>query len=148
MQNKVTKKKEWVEKELSVNEKLEIKHLFKENFSNNLQNDEEITINSDYTKEALYLTIILHNKDKSFYYPFETAFFRKDNKEHSQKEALEITLSFINNYFEDFFENNRNLYIAIDWTEYKISNAKIYAKAKLVNKKLEEEANKLLNKIN
>jgi len=134
----------WQEKFLKVDEIAVMEDAFRDRFKDFLKEYEDVEFEGFYTNNSFYLTTILRNSDSSFYYPFETSLSRADNPDITEIEAKNILLDFIEEYFEEYFSNNREVYIPIDWLAYKFRDIKVYARAQVINKRLEELGNNLL----
>lgn len=123
--------------------------VFREKFLPYFKNDEDIFFEGYFSENTLFITATLKNFEETFYYPFETSISLHDNPSLKEEEAKLILLDFIGEYFEEYFLSDRQIYIPIDWVAYEYSKNKVYAKAQIINKKLEELAdNYLQDKIN
>ena len=124
----------------------DIRLAFLEEFNEHIASTEDIEVEGEYKETEIYISIILKNEDESFYYPVEAVIHRKENKELSEQKAKDILLDFIASYYFDYFSTDRDTYLPIDWAPYEFMGAKLYAKGQVINKKLEQEADKLLSK--
>ncbi len=122
----------------------EMEAVFNERFMDSMNRDENISFEGYVSEDTLYITLNLFNEDHSFYYPVETAVSIKDNPKIEEDEAKLCLLDFIGTYFEAYFESKRVTLMPIDWTSYSMNGRKIYAKAQIVNKKLEKQADDIL----
>jgi len=135
---------QWQDTFLKVDEIAVMEEAFKNRFSNYIRKDEDLEFEGFFTNNSLYLTCILRNIENTFYYPFETSINKTDNPEISEQEAKNILLDFIEEYFEEYFTSERSVYIQIDWLAYKFKDIKVYARAQVLNKQLEELGDNIL----
>lgn len=94
--------------------------------------------------DEVMVTILLSNDTESFYYPVETRLNLTAN-DISAQDAAYLLCDYVDLYFENYFEENEELYIPIQWTEAQYEQAHFYIKAQIVNKALESSADALLN---
>ena len=138
------KKIEWKNRFFTPEEIAQMEAVFNERFFDNLKKDENVFFEGYYEDGVCYITLTLKNHDESFYYPIETSMLLKENPELDAEGARIALLDFIGTYFEDYFEENREAYIPIDWAPYKIDGLTIYARGQVLNKKLENMADDIL----
>lgn len=136
--------KKWEDKIFEPIEIAEIEEAFNEEYSEHLKDDESFEAEISFKNDIFYLSIILQNKDKSFYYPIETRVFHKDNKDIDATKTKESTIDFISSYFHEYFVTDKDTFIPIEWAPYKFMDLNIQAKGQIRNKKLDDEAEKLL----
>ncbi len=136
--------KPWKDKFLEVQVIADMENIFRKNFLSYFKDDEDVVFEGYYSENTLFITATLKNLDESFLYPFEAKISFADNPNLKTDEARLLLLNFIGQYFEEYFINDRNIYIPIDWLAYVYEENKIYAKAQILNKKLENLANELL----
>jgi hypothetical protein len=108
-----------------------------------LQEGESFEVSGYVSEREIYITMLLHNQDDSFYYPVEC---RVDPKAIGLKapDALDLVLDFQDYYFGRYFREERDLYLSIDWTEVDFDDKTIQAKGQIINRKLESMADSLL----
>jgi len=136
--------KQWQDAFLKVDEIAVMEEAFKNRFRDYIEKDEDIEFEGFFTNNSLYLTCILRNLENTFYYPFETSLNKTENLDIEVQDAKNILLDFIEEYFEEYFTSQRSVYVHIDWLAYKFKDIKIYARAQVLNKELEELGNKIL----
>ena len=134
----------WKDRFFTPDEIAQMEAIFNEHFFENLKKDENIFFEGYYEDGVCYATLTLKNHDESFYYPVETSISLKENPELDEKMARAALLNFIGEYFEDYFEENRETYITIDWAPYKAEGLTIYARGQVLNKKLENMGDDIL----
>ncbi|MEI6093054.1 MAG: hypothetical protein WCQ47_05150 [bacterium] len=137
-------REDWKNRFFTPEEIAQMEAIFNEYFFDKLNKDENIYFEGYYEDEVCYLTLILKNSDESFYYPFETSLSLKDNPDISAEEARLSLMDFIGTYFDDYFTENRDAFVLIDWTSYKVEDLNIYARGQVINKKLENMADDIL----
>lgn len=137
-------KSTWKDRFLSPEEIAQMEAVFNERFFDFLEKDENAFFEGYFSNGNLFITLIISNEDESYYYPFETMLRGSENEGIDEEKARMALVDFIGTYFEDFFNNNRQTYIPIDWSPYTMDGIKFYAKAQVINKKLEKEADDIL----
>jgi len=137
-------KTEWKSRFFTPDEIAQMEAVFNERFFDDLKKDENIFFEGYYEEGICYVTLILKNQDESFYYPVESSLSLKDNPELDEEGAKIALLDFIGGYFEDYFEENRETYITIDWAKHKVEDLTLYARGQVLNKKLENMADDIL----
>lgn len=95
--------------------------------------------------EELYLTVLVKSPDESFYYPIECRINHK-SQELDLSEALDLCLDYINSYLSEYFREQEEVYLPIDWAPYFVDGIEIFLKAQLFNRKLENLADQWLEK--
>lgn len=110
-----------------------------------LQEGERFELSGHVAKNEIYVQMLLHNADDSFYYPVEC---RLDPAEALLKvnDALDLALDFLDYYFGRYFREERDVFLAIDWTVYDFEDKKIQAKGQIQNLKLEQMAEDWIQK--
>lgn len=137
-------KEDWKKRFFTPEEIAQMEAIFNEYFFDKLKKDENIFFEGHYEDEVCYVTLILKNSDESFYYPFETSLSLKDNSEVTAEDARLSLMDFIGSYFDYYFEQNRDAFVLIDWTSYKMDDLTIYARGQVFNKKLENMGDDIL----
>lgn len=94
--------------------------------------------------ESVYVTVLLRNKDETFYYPVEARMMLDGSL--AKKEAALFLLDYIDVYFEEFLMGDEDTFIAIDWSDFEWEERKFQLKGQVLNNALEKEADNLLNK--
>jgi len=134
----------WKNRFMSPEEIAQMEAVFNERFFEFLKKDENISIEGHISEEAMYITNILSNEEQTYYYPFETVISLKDNPDTEEEEAKLCLLDFIGEYFDEFFNNQRETFVPISWAPYSVKGKNLYARAQIINKKLEKEADLIL----
>lgn len=139
------KKSNWSKRSLTPHELSEMESAFLKKFGYNLKQDEDVFFEGRYTDTELFLTAILRNNEETYYYPFEAVISVEDNENIEMEEAKMLLLDFIGSYFEDYFANDRDTYIPIDWTCFEMQENKLYARGQVINRKLEKMGDEILS---
>ncbi len=88
--------------------------------------------------------VVLQSLDQKFYYPVQTvAEYKKSGP--SKKAIASLLLDFVDLYFSEFLEDE-DILVPIDWTEFECEGLTLFMRGQVRNKKLENEANKLLGR--
>lgn len=92
-----------------------------------------------------YLTVVitLSSDDDSFYYPVEARVHLIDQDTTPRRSAL-MMIDYLSLYFEEYFDSDGEVLLPIDWTPHLSDNIEFYLRAQVRNKKLEDQANRLL----
>ncbi|MFH1223263.1 MAG: hypothetical protein V1647_02845 [Pseudomonadota bacterium] len=135
----------WKDRFFKPEEIAQMEAVFNERFFSFLKNDENIYFEGYFSEQTCYITVTLKNQDETYYYPFETALPMNENPNTSEEEAKITLLDFTGEYFNEFFTNERGTLIPIEWTLYKEDGKNIYARGQVLNKKLEDMAEEVLN---
>jgi hypothetical protein len=101
-------------------------------------------LNVKANTETAFVTVTLLSQDESFFYPVEARIAHRD-QELEAKEAVLLTLDYIDIYFDEYFRESENTFLPLDWTAYTFEDAEIELKAQVKNKKSESLADQLLS---
>ncbi len=106
-------------------------------------NDRGFKIEARREDAAIYVTVTLSRADRTFYYPVESRmdFIKEDM---TQDEAALFLIDYIDLYFEDYFAEEENTFIPIDWANYFYDATDFQMKGQIRNLKLEEMADQIL----
>lgn len=102
-------------------------------------------LNLALEKQVAHVTVCLQNESESFVYPVEGK-IELNSKEISVKDAFSLIIDFIGIYFDEYFENDENTFIPIDWTKFDFEGQTLLLKGQVRNKKAERSADALLEK--
>lgn len=106
-------------------------------------NEEHFEINAGYNDTQVQIYTCLKKNDSSLEYPVECIFVN-ENKEKSFKEISGILLDYIDTYWTNYFQEDRDIYISIDWNLHSCEGKEFYLRGFVRQKHLELEANQLL----
>jgi hypothetical protein len=98
-------------------------------------------------KDAVFVTVTLANVDESFVYPVDARVHYKSEDLTARRAAL-FLIDYIDVYFEEFLQEDGELYLPIDWAEHEYDTVKFQIKGQIHNMKLEKWADQLLGEQN
>ena len=101
----------------------------------------EISVRHDHL--GLYATILLRNESGSFYYPVEGRLADIDHQLNRHDGAL-FLIDYIDSYYEEFFRENGEVYLPIDWATFDWEGIQIQVRGQILNLELEKMADKWL----
>ncbi len=99
-----------------------------------------ITVNPE--KEACLVNVTLKCDDQSYYYPVQG---RIEIESQNIRDSVLALLDYIDCYFEEFFQEDENIYLPIDWKEYAFEGLQFHLRGQILNLKSEAAADLLLN---
>ncbi len=85
--------------------------------------------------------VTLANKEQSYYYPVQVRV--ESTKETARDNAL-LVLDYIDSYFEEFFNEDENVFLPIDWKEFVFEGTSFLMRGQILNLKAEKEVDALL----
>ena len=130
---------------LSDQENLPLKNYLKEHFSVFLQKDESFTLTFNQTQkptQAYELTIDLLHHNQS-YQISATGLIPISDVEHKE-EALEYLMNALISYFEEFFQNKREVNLPLEYKEYFLFQKHIWLKGFIQKPHLNQAADEWL----
>lgn len=89
-----------------------------------------------------WVQVLLRNDTNSFHYPVEARIAASPTK--TRRVQAFFLLAFLDTYWEEFFEEDENVYIPIDWTAYEYQEEKFYLRGQILNLMAENMADRLL----
>lgn len=95
-------------------------------------------------KSELLASLTLHNTDKSFFYQVEAKASLKDAAEFSSRDAILAMVDYIDIYFDEFFKEEEDVYLPIDWTDMSFENLSFQMRGQVRNLRCEFLADELL----
>lgn len=107
-------------------------------------NDRFFRVVADYDENVLFLACILENGSRTFHYPVEARISYKDQN-MSAEEAISLIIDYVDAYFEEYFQNDENTYISIDWLTHTFEDVEFDMRGQVKNLYMEELAEKLLS---
>lgn len=109
---------------------------------------ENFDFQAGYKGDQIQLKLILANHDESFFYPIEAIFVQDDdsNQKLSPHNTALLILEYLELYFNDFFSENREVYLPIDWSMHQHNNVKFFLRGFIRNLKMEKIADEFLSK--
>lgn len=95
---------------------------------------------------GVYAKITLRNPSGSFYYPVEARIAHIDH-DMSNHDAGLFLLDYIDAYFAEYFRENGEVYLPIDWADYESDGIPMQLKGQILNLEVERMADELLSGI-
>jgi len=93
--------------------------------------------------KGVYVQVVLKNPDHSFYYPVDGRMLSQEGG-LSPKDAALFVIDSIDTYFEEFFMEDGEVLVPIDWGDYDWEGTKFQLRGQILNLKSEQQANQLL----
>jgi hypothetical protein len=140
----MTIKDDWKDRFFTPEEIAQMEAVFNEQFFVHLKKDENISFEGFFADGACHVTCTLKNADETFFYPFEAAISSKEHVGLPASDARNLILDFIGAYFEEYFADNRETYVPVEWVVFRIEDTNIHARGQIMNKKLEKHAEDIL----
>lgn len=106
--------------------------------------DRSFTLSCSKENDMIEVQVILKNSDESFYYPVTVCVNRQVYKQ-SDKDLALILLDYLDIYFDNFFREDENLFVPIDWVEHQFEGVTLRMKGQVLNRYQELKANELLS---
>ena len=101
------------------------------------------TVSGKVVDPLVEVKVVLKNADESFYYPVEARMeFGKEDK--TAREAALFLIDYIDVYFEEYFEQDGELLLPINWTAHEYDAVNFELKGQVLNMKLERWADQLI----
>ena len=93
------------------------------------------------------IKVTLSSLDKTFVYPIEAKFESqdKDKTKAERQQHIFAVLDYIDQYFEEYFKEDENVFIPIDWSLHSWEGHEFYLKGQVVNEKLETMAERWIH---
>lgn len=85
------------------------------------------------------VVITLQNDQESYVYPVEGRVELTPDGVSAREGAL-LLIDFIGAYFEEFFDNDENTFIPIDWSEFQFESTTLFLRGQVLNKQRERDA--------
>lgn len=105
-------------------------------------------INFHEEDSGIFASMTLRNQNRSFFYEVEARAASKDMAALKSREALFILLDYIDLYFAEYFKEEENSYISIDWSEQSFENLTFQMRGQVRDLNSELMADELLRKHN
>ena len=122
---------------------LDYEKLFRQRFQAQLK-DRNIKISLAVAPERVMATALLFNQDQSFYYPVEIMAVRGNVREPLE-EQIALLLDFAESYFAEFFADDEQVLLPLDWAPFVINDSEVFARGQIRNLYLENLANEYID---
>ncbi len=106
--------------------------------------DEEFIILTGYNKEQLQILFTFQKKDGSLFYPIEIVCMHTDYQTLKKETIAALIVDYIDSYFQEFFEENRSIYLPLDFSTHEHEDIKFFMRGFIRHKHLEKWADELL----
>ena len=93
--------------------------------------------------QGVYAKVTLRNDSSSYFYPVEARIAFADT-DLGERAAGMFLLDYISEYFAEYFREDGDCYLPIDWTEYQWDGVAFQVKGQILNLELEKMADELL----
>lgn len=103
----------------------------------------EIEIASD--QDIVNVTVTLRNESDQFHYPVQGQIASKQ-QDLSPKDGAFLLLDYIDFYFEEFFKENGEVLLTIDWSKHTFDEKEFQIKGQIFNLQRERLADEWLKK--
>lgn len=105
--------------------------------------DRSVHVSASSDGKTAFVHVLIKNNKQTFYYPIEA---RADlqNIKHPAKDVSLVILDFIASYMEEFFKEDENVYLPIDWTDYHVEGLDFQVKGQVQNRHIEDMADQIL----
>ena len=90
-----------------------------------------------------FVKVSLSNLDQSFFYPVEGRIQHKAQN-LSAKEGALILCDYIDSYFEEYLDEDENIFLPIDWQDFSQEAINFQLKGQVLNLMAENVADKIL----
>jgi hypothetical protein len=102
--------------------------------------EERIAVNGRVEEGAVRVDLTLARMDQTANYRMETAFELPENESLSASEAGALCLDFLDWYLDQFFGDNRQTLLPLDWQAHTFGEHRIFARGDVTNPVLDEAA--------
>lgn len=109
-----------------------------------LSEEEWFEVSGRRSKEEVHTTVTLRNQDDSLLYPVECRMDLAINPVAGPVAAQEVLLDFQDHYFNRFFEEDRDIYLTIDWSEIQFDNYTFQTRGQIQNPKIDKLTEQLI----
>ena len=96
------------------------------------------------SKNELLASITLMNPQKTFFYQVESRVSVRELGDFSSRDSLLLMFDYMDLYFEEFFREEENLFIPIDWSDREFEGLSFQMKGQVKNLHCEFLADELL----
>ena len=108
--------------------------------------NETFEIDSGTLSDQIQICISLIKNDKSTYYPIECIFIKESNHSIKETEIAFTMLDYVDLYWENYFSEERNVFIPLDWSKHEFEGVSFYMRGFVRNLHLESQAEAYLLK--
>ncbi len=121
------------------NYRLRVLALLRERHAGSLRNEAfELDVRREGDEAVVCLT--LRSDDRTHVYRMEAAIERAKYKAMSEPQAIDICLDFLDWYVGEYFREERDAYLPLDWKPHRFGDVEVLARGDLRNEFLDEAA--------
>ncbi len=131
-------------KPISEFEAQRIAQLLMQHHAAHLAEDEWFEVEGYRTPDEVYTKMTLRNEDDSMVYPIECRIDLEYNGIKSQLQGQDLLLDFQDYYFGRYFEEDRDLYVTIDWGNIQFDDYTLQVRGQIRNLKVERLTSRFL----
>ena len=102
-------------------------------------------LESSSDQDLVHAKVLLRNKTDHFYYPVQGQIAYKQ-EDLSPKDAALFLIDYIDFYFEEFFKENGDILLTIDWSKHAFEAKEFQIKGQILNLERERLADEWLKK--
>lgn len=106
-------------------------------------NEERFEILAGENKSQIQIQINLKKNDGTCEYPIECVFINENKEENAQKIAS-LMLDYIDIYWTNYFQEDRDVFIPIDWNPHEYEGISFHIRGSIRKKDLEIQADQFL----
>ncbi|MES2614870.1 MAG: hypothetical protein V4591_05595 [Bdellovibrionota bacterium] len=107
-------------------------------------NKESFEIEAGFNKVQVQIKISLKKNDNSFLYPVELLCMYEDYSHLKPEEVAQIMLDYIDTYWFEYFSDDRNVFVPLDWSQHQCENICFFLRGFIRHVSLEMQADSLL----
>ncbi|MEZ4742251.1 MAG: hypothetical protein R3B45_07375 [Bdellovibrionota bacterium] len=101
----------------------------------------ELTTSS--LSDAVHVVLTLKNALMTYHYPVEARLMHKEQNV-SKKEASLFLIDYIDAYFDEYFREDEQVYLPIDWKDFEYEGISFQIKGQILNSYMEKLADRIL----
>ena len=101
---------------------------------------ETFSITASEQDSTVIVCLYLAANDRSFEYRMESAVTVDEKLVHTKELALELALDFLDWYLGEYFKNDRDLLLPLDWQPHRFGEFEVMAKGDVRNPDLDDMA--------
>ncbi len=101
---------------------------------------EAFSISASEQDSTIVVTLHLAALDRSFEYTMESAVMIDEKLIHTRELALELALDFLDWYLGEYFKNEREVLLPLDWQPHRFGEFEVMAKGDIRNPELDDMA--------
>lgn len=124
---------------------LEIEKILARKYAAYLE-DERFRVEGGSDKDRVQLRVTLEKNDGSIAYPIEAVTLVERSSKESKLELGHLLLDYVDIYLQEYFSNDRDVYLPLDWSKHQCEGREIYLRGFVRNLALEAQADELFKR--